>query len=641
MFVGPEGDTFIFSTYWGAPETKIDGIPEGFWVAAWDIKSGEQIYRIDGAHGEGLSWLGVTPDHRIALIATSEGYGFSEDLFAEILGHTGSSRLLIADLETGEILSEPELDQLTGNNYIESMAINPAGDQAFAILTDVDDPANVTGIFISLPTGEVGAEVTFDTDAYSARYSPDGTHIVVAQVGQGQSYFTLLATATGESIRDLGNPNDGHLGALYPNSIAFTPDGKRLVSGGTGGQVLVWDVETGEIIQRLIGHAGQTIFTVTISPDGQTAISAGSGGVGSLRFWDIAQDTGAQLFEEHDAEHIYDVAISPDGTMALSTAIFSQDGDGDEAILWDTQTLEVIHRLPGFFPTALFLPDGRSAILGGIVDGDLENLEVLLVHWDLESGEVLAGTNTGVFMAIGDIVLSPDGHSFWFVGNTNNMYQYNIETLTQMNRLTTNNDVEWLLSVAFSPDGQTALVGGDLGDIILFDLVTGEEIRRYNQGSTTIGLEFSEDGEQFVSASSDQTLVLWDVATGEAIQTFNGHTNIVEDVSFTADETQIISASADGTLILWDVDSGEPLRTFSEHGVWINELTLSPDRKVAYSAADDGRVIARPIAPLSIDEILAHVAEYRVVREFTCVERKQYRIFPLCDADGLVPDSGN
>jgi WD40 repeat protein len=89
------------------------------------------------------------------------------------------------------------------------------------------------------------------------------------------------------------------------------------------------------------------------------------------------------------------------------------------------------------------------------------------------------------------------------------------------------------------------------------------------------------------------------------------------------------------------VASGEALRTFSEHGVWVNAVALSPDGRLAYSAADDGTVIVRPITELSVDEVLAYIADNRALRDFTCVERKQYRIFPLCDADGLVPDSGN
>jgi len=92
---------------------------------------------------------------------------------------------------------------------------------------------------------------------------------------------------------------------------------------------------------------------------------------------------------------------------------------------------------------------------------------------------------------------------------------------------------------------------------------------------------------------------------------------------------------------LWDVASGVALRTHSEHDAWVNRLALSPDGQLAYSTADDGTVIVRPITETPVDEILAHIADNRVLQEFTCVERKQYRLLPLCDADGFVPDSGN
>jgi WD40 repeat protein len=223
---------------------------------------------------------------------------------------------------------------------------------------------------------------------------------------------------------------------------------------------------------------------------------------------------------------------------------------------------------------------------------------------------------------------------------TNVLYQYDTETFSELKTIQLD-EAEWLYSVIFSPDGRSALAGGDLGDIILFDLDTGEEIRRYDFGSTAAGLAFSADGEQFASAGGNQTIVLWDFASGEAIRTFRGHSADVTSVVFTPDESQIISASADGTLILWDVATGEPLHTFSEHSDSVNKVALSPDGQVAYSAADDGTVIVRPIAEFSVEGILAYIAANRDLREFTCGEREQYRILPLCDADGLVPDSGN
>ncbi len=263
---------------------------------------------------------------------------------------------------------------------------------------------------------------------------------------------------------------------------------------------------------------------------------------------------------------VIDVAISPDGTKAISTAYFDPDETGNEAILWDTETFEVIHRLPGFFVAAEFLPDGRSAILGGNATGnDVENPEMLLVHWDLESGAELKRKESTEISEAFDIALSPDSSSLLF-GARGLMQQFDVETFTEMTSFPAASEDEWLVSVAFSPDGQTAIAGGDLGDLILYDLDTGEEIRRYNQGGASYGLDISADGERFVSGGSNHTAVLWDVASGEAIQTFNGHTSGVDGVAFTPDESQIITGSADGTLILWDVATGEALRTFSEHG---------------------------------------------------------------------------
>ena len=65
------------------------------------------------------------------------------------------------------------------------------------------------------------------------------------------------------------------------------------------------------------------------------------------------------------------------------------------------------------------------------------------------------------------------------------MKQFDMETFTEMKSFAADSDDEWLISVAFNPDGQTAIAGGDLGDLILYDLDTGEEIRRYNQGGAS------------------------------------------------------------------------------------------------------------------------------------------------------------
>jgi len=89
------------------------------------------------------------------------------------------------------------------------------------------------------------------------------------------------------------------------------------------------------------------------------------------------------------------------------------------------------------------------------------------------------------------------------------------------------------------------------------------------------------------------------------------------------------------------VATGEALRAFSEHSAGVWKVAVSPDGQLAYSAGQDGLVIVRPIGELPVEDVLAFIEDNRVLRDFSCEEREQYRILPLCDANGDVPDIGN
>jgi len=101
-------------------------------------------------------------------------------------------------------------------------------------------------------------------------------------------------------------------------SVAFNPDGKRIVSGGYDKTIKVWDAVTGAEVMTLGGHKG-IVRCVAFSPDGRRIAS---GGDGMLKLWDAG--TGAELMtlrgHNHDASSI---AFSPDGNCIVSG---SEDG---------------------------------------------------------------------------------------------------------------------------------------------------------------------------------------------------------------------------------------------------------------------------------------------------------------------------
>ena len=88
----------------------------------------------------------------------------------------------------------------------------------------------------------------------------------------------------------------------------------------------------------------------------------------------------------------------------------------------------------------------------------------------------------------------------------------------------------------FSPDGKTALSGGADSNLILWDVASGQDIRRLrSQNSTVNAVAFSPDGRTALSGSEDSALTLWDLATGQVLRRFTGHTGAVSAVGFGRD----------------------------------------------------------------------------------------------------------
>ena len=170
---------------------------------------------------------------------------------------------------------------------------------------------------VDLRSAQLGVFLGHIDHVNCVAFSPDGRRLVS---GASDKTIRVWDVITGKQITQF----ERHTGAV--NSVAFSPDGTRIVSGSSDFTVRVWDVHSGKQITQLERHTG-AVNSVAFSPDG-TRIVSGSSDF-TVRVWDVHSGKQITQFEEH-SEPISSVAFSPDGVKVVSAggpiAAFGPDG---------------------------------------------------------------------------------------------------------------------------------------------------------------------------------------------------------------------------------------------------------------------------------------------------------------------------
>jgi len=149
----------------------------------------------------------------------------------------------------------------------------------------------------------------------------------------------------------------------------------------------------------------------------------------------------------------------------------------------------------------------------------------------------------------------------------------------------------FVLSVAYSPNGQVFATGEANGKIRLWQVANGQQIL-ICQGHTdwVRSIAFSPDGKILASASYDMTVKLWDTGTGKCLKTLQGHTNRIRTVAISSDGVIVASGGDDQTVKLWNLSTGECLNTLKGHLGRIWSIAINCDGKILASGSDDKMV---------------------------------------------------
>ncbi|MFC1766079.1 protein kinase [Planctomycetota bacterium] len=533
--------------------TRIASCRGGETITIWDVATGTEVMTLKDPEDNQLRSVAFSPTRD------------------QIVSGTSAGTIIVWDVATGA-----QVISIEGHETVSRASFSPDGTRIVSSSRDTTVRVwdATTGTELLVLRGHKAV-------VFSAVYSPDGKRIVSAGAGAGRSgQFTMpgmMKVWDGETGAELMTLR-GHKGII--TSVAFSPDGKRIVSGGFDKTVRVWNAENGVELMTLRAHEG-FVYSVAFSPDSKRIVSGSLDNL--VKVWDAVTGDAVTVLQGHRS-YVLSVAFSPTRDQIISS---SSDGtirvwddistDRDQMILRGYSGLAPQYRA---ITSVAFSPDGKQAASGHKTNS--------ITLWDIATGRELASLR-GHRRPVNSIGFSPDGKRIVSGSGDNLVKVWDAATLSEL--MTLQGHKQGVESVAFSPDGKRIVSGSVDKTIKLWDATSGaEEVTLQGHTACVSSVAFSPNGKRVVSADRDNLVKVWDAATGVETMTLQGHEAWVYSVAFSPDGKHIASASSDRTVKVWNAASGAEVMTLRGHQAGVMGVAFSPDGQRIISGANDNMV---------------------------------------------------
>ena len=637
----------IFSTSFAQDNTKV-GLPEG--AIARLGKGGINLMRFspDGARlavGTDVGvWLYDVPDGTETALFTGHtgqvnALAFSTDGKTLASGGFANSVIQLWDLDSDSKLTTLKLaerhDSITALAFSEDntilISLDTFGDIIYwdiASGSKLLDPRNVNTYEVAALSQDgsmaaIGDKNStqihlWDTTTGKRRVTLNG-HTNFFKEGPDEDEkkaniqaiaFTLdgktLVSGSEDKTVQLWNTNGtkrstlrGHQG--WVTTVAFSSDGAIVASGDSNKVIKVWDVDTGGELTTLIGHKN-TINALTFAPEGTSPYSgclASGSADGTIRFWD--PETGHELitFTAGHIEWVKAIAFFVDGTT-LASAAFNGTVE-----IWSLMTKrELITFTAGqsdLAELALLSPNGKFFVTRGYNGpiaiafrygwGRRSNPKERdsMQLWEITTNKQLLGPWQNVADTAISLTFSPDNKILVNRG-PKNIQGWDMKTSIELFHLNTENPFPRKLT--FSPDGTLLCVYGIHGIPEVWDVDARREFPTFTN-ERAWSLAVSPD-DTTLALGHRNSITLWNVTTtgmqAHSVISDN-HRKFSDILTFSPDGKTLLGSNRLSGIQLWDVNTGRTLGILNGHTEPIETLVFSHDGKILASGSEDGTIL--------------------------------------------------
>lgn len=405
------------------------------------------------------------------------------------------------------------------------------------------------------------------------------------------------------------------------SAMTFSADERFLVTGAlkngkSKGQAIVWDVQSGQRRRTDTFGDGSIAFCTAIPGTSDVILS-------ERQFWRWNLETGEiTTLPDFPATMELGVNVSSDGSRAVVVGVEKnglQPISGTYSVeVRDLKTGELVSRLetgesianaPGAFdwPACVCFLGKDGFVAAGYMGGGVR-------VWDVASGrEVAHFRNVGSIshvVSLGDGLLAsftgkgpgePNRHDIEILRLTESEPERRLNGVTEVRRFPVE-DAGLAIAVDVSPRMDRLAVGCLGGNVSVFDLYTGTELRCSGITQTVECLSFSSDGLSLFTGSSDSTVRKWNPETGTEIGRFIGHTGWVSSIAASPGGKYIATGSRwyehehgkstpDNSVRLWTTETQEEARALEGVSDPIYQVRFSEDGQFLAAGGEGKQLI--------------------------------------------------